>query len=250
MANQLLSTGDVELTLALTRVQASCPSCGGDWGDAPIDPCPHCELPVSIRRLGQLSLVAEDPALLAGEQSAAEAESIDCPSCGTPISTEGDARKLPCPSCSREVVIPDALWRRLHAPSSVATWWLHSDGGASDSELTTPLDLIHAMCADDNHVYIVAGYKHKHVLIAMKNRMIAWMADLKTAGSIATTTRVCCSPSAVHIYGLMARGVTHFDPSTGEQVGQTAPSAGRSPRGATTPASFPPPPARTAPPGS
>jgi len=216
--NQIFEAGEVELTLALSALPPHCPHCDGAWDGEPPETCPHCELAISVRRWDGVTLVGEDQALLAGEEGEAPAESIDCMSCGTPISTDGTDRKITCPSCSRQTVVPDHLWRRLHAPTSVATWWLYTDGENKAGELSRPLSYINALCADDTHVYIIGGYDHKHVLIAMRGREIAWMADLAPYGPTTATNRVCCSGSTVYAYGFMTRNIHAFECKTGQHL--------------------------------
>jgi hypothetical protein len=211
----------VTLSLAITASPPSCPQCDAVWAVVPKDGCPSCATEVSVRGFGPGTLVGEDRHLLGGERRAPVAESLSCPGCGSPMSTDGSSRKLACAGCSRETVIPDEIWRRLHAPSSVANWWLATAGSiaAGLRQQIRPFSL----AADAGRVYVLGSYGDTpFALFAIDRRpfALAWMIDLDAAGfpDMLAMGTLMLRADELFAFHLLAKVIEVFDAKTGRHL--------------------------------
>jgi hypothetical protein len=210
----------VTLNLAITLVPPSCPHCEAVWGSVPDGSCPSCASEVSVRELGPGTLIAEDQHLLAAERRAPVPETLSCTGCGSPLSASGATRTLVCESCTRETVIPDEIWRRLHAPSSVANWWLVTEGAVEPGlrRRFRPSSL----AAGTNRLYALATYGDTpFTLLAIQPAPLAlrWMVDLDAAGHTQLAMgSVVLRGNELFAFYLLAKAIEVFDADTGRHL--------------------------------
>jgi hypothetical protein len=210
----------VTLSVAITTVPPSCPHCEAAWASVPDGSCPSCASEVSVRGLGPGTLVGEDRHLLAAERRSPVPETLSCSGCGSPMSASGSTRKLVCESCTRETVIPDEIWRRLHAPSSVASWWL-ATAGASELGLRQRVRPT-SLAAGPNRLYALATYGDTpFALLGVQLAPLAlrWMVDLDATGrsQLAMGTVVLQGNELFATY-LLAKTIEVFDANTGRHL--------------------------------
>jgi hypothetical protein len=208
------------LSVAITAVPPSCPHCEAAWASVPDGSCPNCASEVSVRELGPGTLVGEDRHLLAAERRAPEPETLSCSGCGSPMSASGSSRKLVCESCARETVIPDEIWRRLHAPSSVANWWLVTEGSVE-------LGLRHRLrptstAAGSNRLYALATYgdtPFSLLAVQLSPLALRWMVDLEAIGHAQLGVgTVVLRGNELFAFHLLAKAIEVFDTDTGRHL--------------------------------
>ncbi len=132
--------GGATLFLRMSRQGAKCAHCSADLSDTrpagDSTTCPGCATELSVRTMGGVPglLVGEDRSLVRGEaRSDVAPEQVACPGCGSPVGVDGSERAPKCPSCDSALVVPDEVWRRVHAPGSVSTWYVFSDHEGSEA---------------------------------------------------------------------------------------------------------------------
>lgn len=205
----------VTLTLAIAAVDASCPHCQKAWNVLPDHACPACHTAVSVRAFARGSLVGEDRHMLAGERRELEPQTLSCSGCGAPLLADGDTRKLVCAACTRETVVPDEIWRRIHAPSAVATWYLFADGARAQG-LRGQLRAFE-LAAGPGVVYLLGGYADTpSALLALEVEPlgIRWMVDLEVIGK-AGLMGLCAWGDELFAYRQATRAIEVFDAHTG-----------------------------------
>jgi outer membrane protein assembly factor BamB len=206
------------LKLAISAVDATCPHCDAAWNQLPDRACPACATAVSVRPYGPGTLVGEDSHMLAGDRRQVVPQTLSCSGCGSPLSAQGTTRTLVCGSCTRETVIPDEIWRRLHAPRAVASWYLFA-GGTTQPGLRRrlqPIDLV----ASSGRLFALAYYPDApNTLMAVQIDPLAidWMIDLSArAGQPPTALTVRGGELSSYKYG--SRAIEIFDANTGAHI--------------------------------
>lgn len=212
--------GTATLTLAIAAVDAACPHCDEGWTALPDGSCPACGIAVSVRGFGPGSLVGEDPHMLAGARADVEPQTMSCSGCGAPLVSDGSVRKIVCDACRRESVVPDEIWRRVHAPRSVASWWLWA-GGERTAGLNARVRVMD-MVGGVGVVYVLGGYGETFAAlfaIGVEPLGLRWMTDLQPLGR-ASLNRVAYSAASNRLfaYSLMSRSIEVFDAASGDHV--------------------------------
>ena len=120
------------------RRDATCPRCelalsidaalahAGSFACSCGEPVVVRAVPTSIAGLGGVThVIAEDRAQIDGGATAAnEPEVVRCPACGGSVAVSGEHRAVACNYCAAEVVVPDAVWTRVHPLSAQRTFFL------------------------------------------------------------------------------------------------------------------------------
>ncbi|PRP92845.1 hypothetical protein ENSA5_46770 [Enhygromyxa salina] len=209
------------LNLAIAAVDATCPHCRQPWNALPERACPACATAVSVRAFAAGTLVGEDVHMLARERRELAPQTLSCSGCGAPLTAEGDTRKLECGACGRETVVPDEVWRRLHAPRAVASWYLY--GGASRAPGLR--GRLHAfdLAAGAGVVYAVGSHGDTpFALLALDTDPlgIRWMVDLESIGK-ARLMSLCAWADELFGYCEGLRTIEVFDAQTGAHLRTT-----------------------------
>ena len=205
----------LELSMSVKADPPTCPHCEAAWSSPPVQGCHACHTAISVRSYESVTLVAEDAQLVAGHQRRVEPVSISCNGCGAPIPVTGRDRALTCASCSRQNVVPDEIWRRVHAPHHVATWYVVG-GGQRRAKLRRfdPLDL----AAGSDAVYILGRHGDTaNVLVALdaETPRVRWSADMTEYGML---NRLAAGSGQVLAYVKGGQTVEVFDGATGRHV--------------------------------
>lgn len=223
----VMQQAGTEIRLRVSRAPARCMHCAGTWPD--VEPgqdhtCPECHADIGVRAppgapANPRWLVGEDRALLAGERATtAEPESLACPNCAAPVLADGAARKLACQACDCEVIVPDEMWRRVHQPHAVATWYLWVDG-AETAGLHGDIHFGSGLTVGPaGRVYALGSYEGEDVLLAVDTEPpgLAWTAGRPTLGD----------PTVLGLVGdelwwadLQSPTIRRLDTATGETLG-------------------------------
>ncbi|MCB9766521.1 MAG: hypothetical protein H6739_42495 [Alphaproteobacteria bacterium] len=211
------SLGSGTLRITLTRTPPACPHCAAPWGEA-AEHCPRCALEVSLRRRHGLRLLGEDRAALDGERPGVQVETLRCPSCAAPIAVDGRARTLRCGSCEGQVVLPDEVWRRVHAPTQVAPWFVEVAGGGRGAALPEGFDFDDAVGVGSRIVGVgVLGEEYALVMLETRPPGLVWSALL---GEPDFTPRVAVCRDEVLLAGEMSTRVRRFALADGAPRGQ------------------------------
>ena len=213
--------GGSRLSLRIARVPPECPHCQGDISDTrpstDLD-CPHCAVPISVRSLPDVQgqLVGEDRALLAGQQREdSSPERVSCPSCGTSVLVDGSSRSPACSACDGQLVIPDEVWRRVHAPGSVAAWFLYTEHEPAETfqgylyfmALTVgPNDVLYAQGTHNDGERIFA--------FDTKKRQLLWSKPWEDVGGQA---RVVLVGDTLWVHDDQRAQLLALDPTTGKK---------------------------------
>jgi predicted RNA-binding Zn-ribbon protein involved in translation (DUF1610 family)/outer membrane protein assembly factor BamB len=216
---QTLDAEGMALSIAAAAVTPRCPHCDVEWSvGEPSTTCVSCGIAVSVRAFGPGTLVGEDALLLAGARRESTAVSVACTGCGAPLAADGSKRNLACENCGRETIVADDVWRRLHAPTAVASWFLRTDDDAYQGGLRHRLSPS-SLAAGDGRLFVLGRYGDTPFALLALNLdplSVAWMVDL------ATTTPNCTRLSAISFRGgellawqLMGRSVEIFNATTG-----------------------------------
>lgn len=217
--------GGMTLTLAIAAVDAVCPHCKAPWHELPEGSCPKCGTEVSVRSFAAGTLVGEDRHMLAGTRGEVEPQTLSCSGCGAPLTVDGSSRKITCQACTRETVAPDEIWRRVHAPRTVANWWLYG-GGTRSAGLTARIRP-QEMVGDSGVVYVLGWYGDTPwALFALEVQSlgIRWMVDLEQIGKEGLMHLVCSSAHGrLFAYKQMSTAIEVFDVKTGTHL-QTIPA--------------------------
>ena len=213
--------GGMTLSLAIAAVDATCPHCHTPWNSLPDRSCPSCATAVSVRAFGAGTLVGEDVHMLARERRELEPQTLSCGGCGAPLTAKGDTRKLVCDACTRETVVPDEIWRRLHAPRAVASWYLFAKGtrAAGLRADVRALDL----AAGARVLYAIGSYGDTfNALLALDVDPLAirWMVDLEAIGK-AGPMGLCAWADELFAYRQSTRNIEVFDARTGAHLRTT-----------------------------
>jgi predicted RNA-binding Zn-ribbon protein involved in translation (DUF1610 family) len=217
------------LRLKLSRAAPRCPHCRADWSaEAPAEgfACPECGEDARVRAPPVdapevLWIVGEDRLLTAPVTAA---ESLSCPSCASPLSVDGTARRIACGSCGSEVVLPDELWRRLHAPTATSAWllWLRAGAGAA-----APYLWLRDVAAGSGDVLFGLGSDNDAfaclVSFDTDPMRLRWMVRLADLGLDEHRLIAVAPNGEVLLFGSADRAtVERFDPDYGRHLGAVA----------------------------
>lgn len=216
--NRSFDAGGTELTIALCGEVARCPHCEAEWAETPGEGCPACGHDVLVRALGAHQLVGEDPGAVGGAIGERVAQTITCSGCGGALPATGEARGVTCGHCGRDTVVPDAVWRRIHAPSAVARWYLRAEGVAAKP---VAIRVHGALAADDDRVYVLGQIDHAapFSLIALdrRTRTPCWSVDLQRFGI--DMGGLTLRDGELVAWSLVQPETHAFDPATGRSLG-------------------------------
>jgi hypothetical protein len=210
-----LEAGSGKLTVSLRAANAQCPHCEAAW-DRPSTSCPSCQHAVTMRSIGDFTLVAEDPGLLGG--AATVPQTISCSGCGAALVASGASRAVRCEHCNQESVVPDPVWRRIHAPRSVARWYVFREGTLARKQIK--VEIHEGLVADAARLYL--GGKHDDNvifgLIALDRRTgeLAWSIDLEKHGL--QMVKLAIRGTEVFAIGHPTGGIVVFDTATGREL--------------------------------
>lgn len=203
-----------KLTIALRATEAQCPHCEASLRE-PSTSCPSCHRGIAVRALAGFSVVAEDPG---GHAGATVPQTIHCAGCGAALVASGTSRTIACEHCSQENVVPDPVWRRIHAPQAVARWYLHREGALASQRVK--VELHQGLVVDGARLYL--GGKLDHVaiwsLIALDRRTgaLAWSVDLERHGL--QMIKLALWGDQVFAIGVPTGGVQVFEASSGRPL--------------------------------
>ncbi|MDH5491378.1 MAG: hypothetical protein OEY14_05440 [Myxococcales bacterium] len=102
--------------------------------------CAACATLLRVRAAPDWFAQAVHPAIvgIAGERHLADAAGAEdpasvrfhCHSCGAALPLDGQHRKLQCTYCNTELMVPDAVWIRLHPAPTLTRWFILFDADA------------------------------------------------------------------------------------------------------------------------
>lgn len=212
--------------LQLARVKPTCPHCDEPWPrvNGPFS-CPGCDEAISVREpphgAGAVRrIIGEDRALLEGRRNTT-LETLSCPGCGAPLTADGSARKLRCGACDAEAVLPDEIWRRLHAPRQVAPWFLALGGAGSEEVLGKDL-LVSNLSVDAEGRLLICGiYDDTPALLCVEADPVrlVWTCNLSAELGDELPYAAPLPDGRIAVYDQDSRQIHLIEGTKGERVG-------------------------------
>lgn len=106
--------------------------------------CATCTTQLRVRAAPDWFTQAVHPAIvgIAGERHPADAANaadpaslgFHCHGCGAAVPLDGQHRKLQCAYCKTDLMVPDAVWIRLHPAPTLTRWFVLFDADAAPED--------------------------------------------------------------------------------------------------------------------
>lgn len=105
---------------------------------------------------------------------------FECTNCAGAMKSDGSERMCECPYCSSKIMIPDALWYRLHPSAHLQPWYLLINKDNEGKQKPWEFEEVIDMCYKDKLLYCFGENRHgDYAVWAMTiNYELIWMKVL------------------------------------------------------------------------